>query len=72
MMWEAVALVCFLSTCGPVCAAWRYDGNPYPTFEACDRATDRFLETSAARFAGMGHFGIKAGCMRAPAPEKES
>lgn len=64
-MWEALALVCFLSTRGPVCVTWHDEQNPHPTFDACDKATDRFLEQVSARFGGMGHVGIQAGCVRA-------
>jgi len=71
-MWEAVAIVCFLSTRGPICVTWRDEKNPYPSFETCDKATDRFLETTEARFAGMGFVSIRAGCVQAAAPEKES
>jgi hypothetical protein len=71
-MYEAVALICFIGIRAPVCVTWRDEKNPYPTFESCDRATDRFLETSEARFNGMGHMTIRAGCLQLPVPEKES
>jgi hypothetical protein len=71
-MYEAIALICFFSTHGPVCVNWRDERNPYPTFESCDRATDRFIETSDARFSGMGPIFIRAGCAPIPAPERES
>lgn len=69
-MFEAVALICFITTRGPVCVTWRDDKNPYQTFEACDKATDHFLETTDARFAGMGYVNVRAGCVQSE--EKES
>ena len=63
-MWEAVAIVCFVTIQGQTCVTWRDDKNPYPSFEACDEATDAFLRQSDNRLEGFGRVHIRAGCLQ--------
>ena len=62
-MWEAVGLVCFLHLWSKTCVIWRDPDNPHLTFEACDRATDVWLETINARFSGFGRVTVTVACV---------